>query len=386
MPAVMKLIARFHDSIHELEQQAWSYLWASDNPFVRYEFLAALEDSACVSVQSGWQPRHLALYRGIEPVAVLPLYLKQHSQGEFVFDWAWAEAYHQHGIAYYPKLLTAVPFTPSVGPRIAMAQGLDGELAWREILAAIGGQLKLMGISGWHLLFARQSPPQVDECPLLKRSDVQFHWRNRGYRQFDDFLATLKSGRRKNVRRERNSLDRLGVQIERKTGEYITNPEWDHFYQCYCHTNLKRSGHDGYLNREFFDIMRRHMPEQLMLVTARLDQKSVASALFLFDGECLYGRYWGAMEPVPNLHFECCFYQGIEFCIERDISRFDPGTQGEHKLLRGFEPVLTHSWHWIADARFRHAIRQSLSQEQDAVADYARQVAGFLPFRQGSSK
>lgn len=378
----MTLTARFHDSIHELDPQAWSDLWDCDNPFLRFEFLSALEDSGCVSASSGWQPLHLALYRGATAVAVLPLYLKQHSHGEFVFDWAWAEAYHQLGIAYYPKLLSAVPFTPSPGPRIAFASGLDQELAWREMLGAISDRMETEGISGWHLLFSHQPPPRSDRFPLLKRRDCQFYWRNRGYRQFDDFLAALKSGRRKNVRRERRSMSRQAIEIQRKTGESISDQEWAHFYHCYRHTNLKRSGHDGYLDRAFFELLRRRMPEQLMLVTARLEKAPVASALFLFDRHNLYGRYWGSLEAVSNLHFECCFYQGIEFCIERGLTRFDPGTQGEHKLLRGFEPVQTESWHWIADRRFRQAIASSLQQERVAVARYARQAAGYLPFRQ----
>ncbi|MBT8062125.1 MAG: N-acetyltransferase [Xanthomonadales bacterium] len=377
----MTLTARFHESIHEFDAQSWSGLWASDNPFIRFEFLAALEDSGCVSEHTGWKPFHLALYRGSTLVAALPLYLKQHSHGEFVFDWSWADAYQQHGLSYYPKLLTAVPFTPSAGPRVAISREINHDDAWRQILDAIREQCRANGISGWHLLFPHEAPVVGNEYPLLERNDVQFHWHNRDYASFEDFLASLRSGRRKNLRRERNSLAGLACVTERKTGAQITAADWEHFYQCYCHTYRKRSGHSGYLNREFFDALLRRMPEQLMLVVARRESVAVASALFLFDKECLYGRYWGALESLRNLHFECCFYQGMDFCIEQGIARFDPGTQGEHKLLRGFEPVTTRSWHWLADARFREAVGQFLAREKMSVDAYTREVSEYLPFR-----
>lgn len=383
----MKTQARFHGSIHELDADRWAALWRSDNPFIRHEFLAALEDSGCVSERTGWEPQHLALYEGGTLVGAMPLYVKHHSQGEFVFDFSWAEAYHQFGIPYYPKLLTAIPFTPSSGPRVAFAGDSDPDKGWQLLLDAVNRRLDAEQWSGWHLLFPRESPGACsDTTTLLERRDVQFHWRNRGYRNFDSFLAELKSSRRKNLRKERAKVADSGIAVERATGHEITAADWDHFYRCYCETYLRRSGHAGYLNRAFFEQLLRTMPEQLLLVTARSEAGPVASALFLFDDECLYGRYWGALGDIDYLHFECCFYQGIEFCIGNHIARFDPGTQGEHKLLRGFEPVTTHSWHLLADQRFREAIGRFLEQEKEGVESYGRQVADFLPFRKSERR
>lgn len=378
----MKTGIHFHDSMHAFDPLAWRELWDSDNPFIRFDFLAALEDSGCVSERTGWLPQHMALYENDTLKAVMPLYVKQHSQGEFVFDFSWAEAYRQFGIPYYPKLLTAIPFTPSQGPRVALGSGADAEQGGALMLGAIHERLQQERWSGWHLLFPERSAmPGDDQGLLLERNDVQFHWRNRDYRHFDDFLSTLKSSRRKNLRKERRRVREGGVRLERATGADITQEAWDHFYACYCHTYLKRSGHAGYLNRDFFDQIRETMPEQLMLVTAFQGPRALASALFFFDEECLYGRYWGALQEVDSLHFECCFYQGIEFCIENGIRRFDPGTQGEHKLLRGFEPVVTRSWHLVADPRFREAIARFLEQEKSDVESYGRHVADYLPFR-----
>jgi hypothetical protein len=240
--------------------------------------------------------------------------------------------------------------------------------------------------SSWHLLFPGQRLRTAllemrEEGAFLHREAVQFHWFNRGYAAFEDFLATLRSSRRKNLKRERRKIAEQGVIVERKPGARISEDEWEGFYQCYMNTYRKRSGHDGYLNRDFFDRLRLTMPDNLMLVVARRDEAIVASSLFLHDSRQLYGRYWGALEDVSCLHFEACFYQGIEFCIENGLQKFDPGTQGEHKLMRGFEPVKSASYHWIADPRFRAAIADFLSHEKRSTDRYQEQAASFLPYK-----
>ncbi len=379
-----------YSSIADIPATLWNGLFDSENPFVQHAFLLALEQSGCVSAATGWQPRHLLLLEDEQPLAVMPLYAKHHSYGEFVFDWGWADAYAQHGLDYYPKLLTAIPFSPVAGPRA----GVSVEARADEIFAAMMAGIRQLALqesySSWHLLFPGQQLQQVlaglhDGDAFLQREAVQFHWFNRAYRNFDDFLATLRSSRRKNLNRERRLIREAGVTLQRKCGAEISDEEWQGFYRCYTATYQKRSGHDGYLNCEFFDLLRQTMAEQLMLVVARRADRIVACSLFLHDSRRLYGRYWGALEDISCLHFEACFYQGIEFCIERGINEFDPGTQGEHKLMRGFEPVRSASFHWIADPRFRTAIAEFLKHEKRAVDQYEQAAEGYLPFRKNDS-
>ncbi len=380
--------AEFHSSVAAIEPELWNILFASDNPFIRHEFLLALEESKCVCDETGWSPQHLLLYEQERAVAAMPLYLKSHSYGEFVFDWGWAEAYQRHGLDYYPKLLTAIPFTPSTGPRIGIADGQNRAVILPLVFEQIRLRASELGCSSWHLLF-----PDADlegrkshfrEADLLRRQDIQFHWFNHGYSCFDDYLSALRSSRRKNLKRERKAVKAQGVTLERKTGKEITTQDWSAFYRCYCSTYLKRSGHPGYLNRSFFDLLLERMSQSLMLVVARQEEEIIASSLFFFDSRRLYGRYWGSLANIHYLHFEACFYQGIEFCIENGIAEFDPGTQGEHKLLRGFEPDMTCSYHWIQDPRFRAAIEGFLESEKQSTRAYGEHAAEFLPFKKGS--
>jgi hypothetical protein len=379
------LDAQFFPNIANIDPAEWNGLFRSANPFVCHRFLSALERSGCVGTDTGWEPRHLVMRRNGEPVAAMPLYVKSHSHGEFVFDWAWAEAYARHGLDYYPKLLTAIPYSPVTGPRIGIRAGEAEAELLTEIVSQLRQLCDVVNCSGWHLLFPEAGLEAgletLSGAGLLRRTDVQFHWHNRNYGGFETFLASLRSSRRKNVRKERSKVAQAGVQICRMTGGQISDEEWEGFYACYRHTYLKRSGHPGYLNREFFRLLRATMAEQLMLVVAERDGQMLASALFLFDDRTLYGRYWGALEQVDFLHFECCFYQGIEFCIERGLGVFDPGTQGEHKLMRGFEPVETASFHWISDPRFRAAIGEYLEREKDGVRLYRKQARSLLPYR-----
>ena len=376
----------FFSSIAEIPESTWNGLFDSRYPFIQHAFLAALEGSGCASARTGWQPRHMLLMNGDEPIAVMPLYTKDNSYGEFVFDWGWAEAYQRYGLNYYPKLVTAIPFTPVAGPRAGVSSAEAPQTVFKALLDALHRLAAEHGCSSWHLLFPDQ-PLQAslqamkESGAFLQREAVQFHWYNRGYLAFDDFLAGLRSSRRKNVKRERRLVAEQGISLQRKTGADISDDEWHGFYRCYVDTYRKRSGHDGYLNRDFFDRLRATMAGQLMLVVARHAGEIVASSLFLFDDRLLYGRYWGALEDFSCLHFETCFYQGIEFCIERGLVEFDPGTQGEHKLMRGFEPVKSVSYHWIANPRFRAAIADFLSHERRSTERYKQQAETFLPYK-----
>jgi len=375
-----------YSTIADIPSSLWNELFDSENPFVQHAFLLALEKSGCVDAQAGWQAQHMMLMDGQKPLAVMPLYAKNHSYGEFVFDWGWAEAYESHGLDYYPKLITAIPFSPVTGPRV----GLASSTVPGEVVAALLNAVHQMAASGayssWHLLFPGVHLQQAlldlkDEGAFLQREAVQFHWFNRDYKTFDDFLAGLRSSRRKNVKRERRLIGEQGVFMQRKAGADISDEEWQGFYDCYKSTYQKRSGHDGYLNRDFFNRLRESMSAQLMLVVARREGQVVACSLFLQDSRRLYGRYWGALDDISCLHFEACFYQGIEFCIENGLKEFDPGTQGEHKLMRGFEPVRSTSYHWIADARFRVAIGDFLNEERHRTDNYQQQAEAFLPYR-----
>lgn len=379
-----------YGSIADIAPALWDGLFDSENPFVQHAFLLALEESGCVSAQNGWQAQHMMLMDEDLPLAVLPLYAKDHSYGEFVFDWGWAEAYERHGLNYYPKLITAIPFSPVAGPRVGVSSAAEPGEVFDALLNGVHQLAQSHNYSSWHLLFPglrlqKMLLEKKDEGAFLHREAVQFQWFNRGYRGFDDFLATLRSSRRKNLKRERRLVAEQGVSLQRKTGVEISDEEWQGFFHCYMSTYRKRSGHDGYLNREFFNQLRDTMAEKLMLVVARKEDEIVASSLFLFDHRRLYGRYWGALQDISCLHFEACFYQGIEFCIERGIQEFDPGTQGEHKLMRGFEPIKSASYHWIADSRFRHAIAEFLKHEKRSTDQYRENAETFLPYRKDIS-
>lgn len=377
---------KIHSSISEISPKLWSRLFDSENPFVQHAFLLAMEESGCVTAATGWQPRHMILMENDKPLAAIPLYEKTDSYGEFVFDWGWAEAYQRYGLNYYPKLVTAIPFSPVAGPRVGVSPDTDPAMVFPALLNALHQLAEQHDYSSWHLLFPGKKLQNAlmelkEEGAFLHREAVQFHWYNRAYHQFDDFLATLRSSRRKNVKRERRKVAEQGISLERKTGTDITDGEWQGFFECYMDTYRKRSGHDGYLNRDFFNRLRNTMASQLMLVVARHGGEIAACSLFLFDHRRLYGRYWGALRDFSCLHFETCFYQGIEFCIENGLQEFDPGTQGEHKLMRGFEPVKSASYHWIADGRFRSAIAGFLHQEKRSTEQYKRQAESFLPYK-----
>jgi len=380
------MLCKFYTSISDIPASVWDGLFDSENPFVQHAFLLALEQSGCVATETGWQPQHMLISDDDQPLAVIPMYAKTHSYGEFVFDWGWAEAYENAGLNYYPKLITAIPFSPVAGPRMGISETADQDLVFSVVLDGLRQISLEYGYSSWHLLFPGNRLQKAllavkDDGAVLHREAVQFHWFNQSYQSFDDFLAVLRSSRRKNLRRERRLILEQGVKVQRVMGEDISDEQWQGFYHCYMNTYRKRSGHDGYLNRAFFDQLRENMAQQMMLVVATRDDEIMACSLFMFDQKRLYGRYWGALEDVSCLHFEACFYQGIEFCIEQGIDEFDPGTQGVHKLMRGFEPVKSASYHWIADPRFRDAIAVFLKQEKRGTDAYQQDAMTYLPYK-----
>ncbi|MDM3870430.1 GNAT family N-acetyltransferase [Porticoccus sp. W117] len=374
----------FYNSIDQFAASEWNSLLGCEYPFLQYDFLQALEHSGSVCRDTGWQPRHMGLTENGQIIAALPLYEKYHSWGEYVFDWSWADAYQRLDLPYYPKLLSAVPFTPATGPRILLAPGGDAAVRITAIADALRQYASAHSCSGVHLLFPDSGQDELlgDIDFLQRRSGTQFHWFNRGYNHFDDFLAVFNARKRKTLRSERRKVAQLGLTIERVEGPQISGELWDQFYPLYHRTYLKRSGGTGYLNRDFFQRIGRVMAEQIMLVTARGENGDlVAAGLFFRDSDTLYGRYWGTAQELDGLHFELCYYQGIEYAIEQGLQRFDAGAQGEHKIRRGFEPVETCSYHWLADGRFNDAIREFLAQEKVMNKRYMEDAGHYLPYK-----
>jgi len=351
---------------------------AQPQPFLRHEFLRALELAGCVGEATGWIPQHLLLRDAAgAPAAAVPAYLKLHSYGEYVFDWAWADAYRRHGLRYYPKLLSAVPFTPVPGTRLA-ARDAPSRRAAAEALLALA---RSSGLSSLHVLFPL--PAEADalrEAGLTLRHGVQFHWRNAGYADFEAFLATLSQPKRKKIRAERRKVAEAGVRLRRLRGREIGGAHWAFFTRCYEATYAAHHS-TPYLNQEFFERIGEALPGHLLLVIAERDGRPVASSLLVHDDERVYGRYWGAVEPVPNLHFEACYYQAIEAAIEARLRIVEGGAQGEHKMSRGFEPVRTVSAHWLAEPAFAQAVDRFLEREDAAVGAYLDELRERSPYR-----
>lgn len=370
------------NSIAQVDCTVWNLLAGIAYPFLRHEFLLALEQSGSVSGQTGWEPAHLLIVDENELVAFMPLYLKQHSWGEYVFDHQWAQTYQQQGIDYYPKWLTAIPLTPCQGARIVIKATVNPIEVTQLLLTFIKQRSEKLGISSWHCLFpTEQQVELLQSLGLSIRESVQFHWFNRGYYDFNDFLQTLNSGKRKMLKRERRRVREQGISLLRIAGSDVSELQWRVFFQFYTMTYLKR-GLQPYLNLAFFQQIATTMGEQLLLVLAIKDDNAIAAALSFVGVDTLYGRYWGCYEEYNSLHFEVCYYQGLDYCIEHGLTRFDSGAQGEHKISRGFEPTTTYSAHWIKDARFAKAIEHFLAREQKTVQHYKQDAATLLPFRQ----
>ncbi len=368
-------------SLAEIDARQWNELAGFDYPFIRYEFLSALEQNGVVSAQTGWQPSHLLVMDHQQLIALMPLYQKSHSWGEYVFDQAWAQAYQQHGLQYYPKFVTSIPFTPCHGPRMLVKPGFKPAPIMDMMLDFMMRRAEVFGVSSWHCLF-----PDVELLDYLRhkqlilREDVQFQWFNRGYASFEDFLQTLTASKRKMVKRERRKVHEQGISLQGLSGGEVSAEQWRVFYRFYAATYLKRRM-QPYLNPAFFQQLAQSMPEQMRLILAIKGRTPVAAALCFVGGDTLYGRYWGCEQDYDVLHFETCYYQGIDHCIAEGLRRFDSGAQGEHKIARGFEPVTTSSLHWIKDDRFARAITDFAHRERIHVQGYKADASGFLPFK-----
>jgi uncharacterized protein len=372
---------RILESISQIDPAGWNELAGSEQPFVRHEFLSAMEESGCAVSRTGWLPQHLILDDAAgKPVAAMPLYRKSHSRGEFVFDFSWANAYAQHGLNYYPKLLTAVPFSPVRGPRFLVRAGTDRNAATRALIQAGIAYARSEGLSSWHVLFPTDEAAQdLQTSGLILRRDCQFHWFNQGYESFEAFLATFTAEKRKKAKRERRRVAEAGIEFDTRLGGEMDDSLWRSIYDFYADT-FYRHGHEPYLNLRFFKKVAAALPDSLMLKIARIGQEPIAVAIFFVGADALFGRYWGAGGNYHSLHFETCYYQGIEYCIEKKLQRFEPGTQGEHKVPRGFVPTLTHSAHYIADPRFAAAIRDFAQREARGVDHYAAAVNEHVPY------
>ncbi|MCR6700240.1 MAG: GNAT family N-acetyltransferase [Dokdonella sp.] len=353
---------------------------ADDNPFVGHAFLSGLERHGCLSAEYGWQPHHLGVYAEERLVAAAPLYLKGNSHGEFVFDWSWAAAYERNGLAYYPKLLAGVPYSPVTGPRLLAGRGEDAVALRRVLTGLIERETGRLGLSSAHANFvADDDAAALADAGWLARGDWQFHWHNRGWSDFDDFLDALSSKKRKNIRQERAQVARAGVHCTPMLGGDLDEATWNAVHRLYRRT-FDAHGNYAALTPAFFRHLGRALPTRSMVVLCRRGAELVAMALFLRSADTLYGRYWGAESEVPGLHFEACYYQGIDYCLREGLARFEPGAQGEHKVARGFLPVATRSFHHVVDERFRAAIADALRAEARALEDYRRDVLAHAPY------
>lgn len=417
----MAKTVRTINSIHQIGIEQWNSLLKTDNPFLRFEFLAALEDCQCIdspsqitsstaALNSGWIPSYVLLEDEKQTIAIAPVFKKLHSYGEYVFDWAWADAYQRHGLRYYPKLVWGIPFTPSFGPRMISRANLQQQEQYYQLIAkGLTTYCQQQEYSGWHCLFpdsigntalgntalSNTALAQPAVSNTMSRTSCQFHWYNndeagKGFKDFSHYLEKFTSRKRKNIKKERLKLLESGFSFIKKTANEISPCDIENFYHCYQLTYAKRNMR-GYLTLDFFQQLLKTMPEQLFLVQAKISPQhaankqsqdnTVANALYFKDSDNLYGRYWGCLEEFDSLHFECCYYQGIEYCIEQGLSHFDPGTQGEHKISRGFEPTICHSHHWIAHPEFGQAIDNFLMEEKSDIQEYVSQTTEHLPFR-----
>ena len=367
-------------SLFDISPAEWDRL-TEDNPTIAHAYLQSMIDAGCTTAKSGWLPQFLTLWRDIDAQQTLcgavPLYVKSHSYGEYVFDWAWAEAYQRHGLEYYPKLLAAVPFTPCSGGRLLASTSAD-----RKIL--VDGLINLArqsDVSSLHVLFPNVEDRQLlTDAGMMPRTSIQFHWKNAAYRTFDDFLATMSHDKRKKVKQERRKVSEAGIAFRRLVGNEITNTDWDFFVQCYNHTYQAHFS-TPYLNRKFFGLIGERMPNNILLIVADREGQPVASALNLFNEHTLYGRYWGGLEFHSGLHFETCYYQALAFCIERGIQIFEGGAQGEHKLARGFLPVKCHSAHWLKHPEFAKAVEDFLRRESGGIERHVNELSESSPFK-----
>jgi len=370
------------NSIMAVDATAWNALSGTDCPFLRHQFLAALETTGCVGPESGWNPEHVVLRAADGQLAgAMPLYRKTDSWGEFVFDFAWADAYRQARLPYYPKLVSAIPFTPTTGRRMLVAPDRNPTEVIRALLDATRDHARDRGYSSLHVLFpTRTEADAYAREGLLIRKDCQFHWTNRNYRVFDDFLAELTSAKRKKLRRERRRIAEAGIEFRVASGAELESGDWDLLMPLYA-SSFWRRGREPYLNQEFFEAVARDLPDNLVVIIAVAGGDPIATAICFRSNDTLYGRYWGASGRYHSLHFETCYYQGIDYCIANGLQRFEPGTQGEHKIARGFVPTETWSAHWLSHPQFAAAIDDYLDRERNYIDDYIEAVNEHVPYR-----
>lgn len=372
----------FINSINEINKEEWNTIINSDYPFLKYEFLESLEKHKCVSEDRGWSPFHVIVSDENKKIAIMPMYIKTDSQGEFIFDWSWADAFYRNGVNYYPKLVCSIPYTPASGPSLSVTQEDKTKEIIENIYSALKEISEELDFSSVHILLAEEEEIRsFSNAGFSIRSSYSFHWFNNNYKDFNNFLEDMTSRQRKNIKKERDKILQQGITMRKIKGEDITDEMLSAFYQFYQLTYLKR-GMQGYLNYDFFKEIFQLIPENILLIMA-LDKGGnyVAGALNFYDKKKLYGRYWGCFEEFDSLHFETCYYQGIEFCIDNALVTFDPGVQGEHKIKRGFCPIETFSAHWIKDSRFREAIDDFLVREKAHVKNYNDDRKVLLPFK-----
>jgi uncharacterized protein len=372
--------ARFVRRLADIAPADFDALRGHDDPFTSHAFLEGLERHGCLHAHYGWTPHHLTLWDGPRLIAAAPTYLKGNSHGEFVFDWRWAEAYERHGLDYYPKLLTAVPYTPVGGPRLLVGQGVDADARARALVAALRDECVRLGLSSAHLNFGVEAEAAAMDEAWLPRFDWQFHWRNAGYRDFADFLDALSSKKRKNIRQERERVVRAGIGFRIVHGDAMNDADWMLVHDLYQRTFAQKFNHPA-LTLDFFRYLGATLGRGVLAVIAERANRPIAAALMLRSAHRLYGRYWGCSEDVPGLHFETCYYQGIDYAIAEGIDVFEPGAQGEHKLARGFMPAMTRSWHHIAHPDFRRAIAHALEGEREWLKGYREEMERHTPYR-----
>ncbi len=372
---------RVIDSLASITDADWQSLVTNDNPFLSHPFLYGLEKFGCLEQQQ-WQSAHIVIEEGDKLLGLMPLYIKQDSYGEFVFDWAWADAYHRAGREYYPKLVSAIPFTPVSGPRLLIADGADRKACRQLLVEALQTIMHDNRLSTAHILFPDSNELETyEEQQALQRLTIQFHWLNEGYRDFNDFTERLSSRKRKKLVRERRSIQDAGIEIERLSGKAITAEHWQVFHEFYCNTFFKKWG-EPRLNLDFFQWLGQTIPEQTLLVLAKKGQDYIAGAFAMQDSNTLYGRHWGCNRDVPFLHFELCYYQTIEHVLENNLQKLDAGVQGEHKLARGFTPVAMPSAHWVREQAFSSAIEDYLRRETGMIREHIATLKTHLPFKQ----
>lgn len=374
-------VPRYETALADIGKDEWNSLNHNNNPFLSYEFLEGIERYGCVDNDSGWQQHHITLWQDELLIGALPLYCKQHSWGEFVFDFAWANAYAQHGYSYYPKLVSAIPFTPVTGERFLSIKK-DAHRIKQCLIESVIQYAKNNAYSSWHCLFPADETDEINEKhnQVLERWGYQFHWQNDSYKNFDDFLASMSSSKRKKIRRERRRVEEQGVKVLYLSGHEINAQHWQVFYQYYLSTFSKKNNYPAF-TLEFFQHLGKTMPSQVLLILAQYNEHDVAGAFFMRNENHLYGRHWGCLAEFHSLHFELCYYAAIEYCIENNIQYFDAGAQGEHKVSRGFLPVKTRSLHWIAHEGFNKAIDDFLCKERVGVSDYIDEVLKHSPFK-----